>query len=95
MGIEEKYKIGDLSLYRIRNRNELRVIKYMREILVEYPEFEPDILDIQDIYALALNKLPSRYVQECSIVLQQDIDDIQIRDAIRIAIEKVKSSPNY
>jgi hypothetical protein len=62
-------------------------------VLQEYPGYSPDTLDLQDIYALALNSLPPHYVQEFSIVLQEKTHHEQIKAAIREAIEKVKKQP--
>lgn len=95
MDLEALYTFGNMSLYKIRNRNELRVIKLMGEILAEYPDYSPEALDIEDIYALTLNKLPSHYVQEGSIVLHDPVDDTTIRDALREAIQSVRQRPNY
>ncbi len=82
-----------INLNAIRNRNELRVIKHLPEILKEYPDFEPNLIDIQDIYALSLNLLPAFYTQEFSIVLKKTTDDQQVRDTIRKAIEIVMGNP--
>lgn len=95
MNLEDRYVFGNTSLYRIRNRNELRVIKNLPKILKEHPDTKLDTLDIQDIYALALNKLPAHYVQEGSVVLYEPVDDTMIRDAIREAFHTVMQYPNY
>ena len=95
MNLEAKYKFANTSLYHIRNRNELRVIKHLSVILKEYPDYKPDTIDIQDIYALTLCKLPAHYVQETSIVLFEEVDDTSIRDEIRNAIQIVRQRPNY
>ena len=95
MDLEPQYTIKNTALNKIRNRNELRVIKHLSDILDEFPDYTPDTLDIQDIYALTLNKLPAHYVQEGSIVLHDPIDDTTVRDRIREAIQKVRKHPNY
>ena len=95
MDRETLYTFGNTSLHKIRNRNELRVIKLLGEILKEYPDYSPEPLDIEDIYALTLNKLPAHYVQEGSVVLQDPIDDTTIRDCLREAIRSVRQRPNY
>jgi hypothetical protein len=84
-----------INLNSIRNRNELQVIAQLPKILDEYPDFEPNILDIQDIYALSLNLLPAFYTQEFSIVLKKSINDQHICDALRKAIEIVKANPAH
>ena len=93
MELEEKYQVGDISLYQIRNRNEERVIKFLPDVLLEFPDYQPDSFNLKDIYALALNKLPPHYVQEISIVMQEAIDDEAVREAIREAIATVRANP--
>ena len=95
MDLEALYTFGNTSLYKIRNRNELRVIKLLEEVLQEYSDYLPETLDIEDIYALTLNKLPAHYVQKGSIVLHDTIDDTTIRDSLREAIQSVRQRPNY
>jgi len=95
MDLESRYAVRNIALHKIRNRNELRVIKHLQDILSEFPDYTPEALDIQDIYALALNKLPSHYVQEESIVLHETVDDTTIRDRIREAVRAVRKRPNY
>ncbi|MCF8085414.1 MAG: late competence development ComFB family protein [Desulfohalobiaceae bacterium] len=93
--LKEKYRYGSVSLYRIRNKNEQQVIQNLDAVLREFPDFQPNTLDIQDIYALALNKLPPHYKQEASIVLSESTPRETIRQALREAVEKVRANPNY
>jgi hypothetical protein len=93
--LRAKYAYGNVDLWEIRNRNETRVVALMPEILDEYPDFDPQILDIEDIYALALNSLPPRYVQPGSIVLNEPVDDEEIANAVREAVLVVRNRPNY
>jgi len=95
MNLESQYTIRNTALFRIRNRNELRVIRHLQDVLDEFPDYTPETLDIQDIYALTLNKLPAHYVQEGSIVLYEPVDDTTIRDRIREAVQAVRKRPNY
>jgi len=92
---ERRYEYGDLSLFQIRNRNETRVIALLQEALNEFPDYQPEYIDIQDIYALTLNKLTPRYAQECTLVLQEPVTDDLIRDKIREAIRRVQKYPNH
>ncbi len=79
----------------VRNKNEKRVRDLMPLALQAFPRYKPDILDIQDIYALALNKLKPRYTQKCSLVLQEPITDEMILKKIKQAIRRVKKYPNH
>lgn len=89
----DKYRVGGADLSKIRNRNERRVISHLPDILADYPDFEPDLVAIQDIYALALNQLPARYTQRFSIVLQDPVSDEAIRQAVREAVVRVMNNP--
>lgn len=93
--IKEKYTFRSVSLHKIRNKYEHKVLENMDGVLREFPDYEPNTLDIQDIYALALNKLPPHYKQETSIVLSGSLDKEKTREAIREAVEKVRQNPNY
>lgn len=95
MDYEDKYLIYGVSLFNIRNKNETRIIDLMPEVIDEYFRDTPDPIDIQDIYALALNKVPARYVQQGGLVLREPISEDELRDAIRHAVEIVRSKPNY
>ncbi|MBF0277570.1 MAG: late competence development ComFB family protein [SAR324 cluster bacterium] len=94
--MEEKYQLGTVSLAKIRNKNELRVISLMPEVLKTLErEFKPDIMDIEDIYALTLNNLAPRYVQNGSIVMNEVLKDEIICDQIRAAVRVVSERPKH
>ena len=90
---DSKYRVGGADLSQIRNRNERRVISHLPAILGEYPDFEPDVVAIQDIYALALNLLPARYTQRFSIVLKEPVSDEAVRQAVRESVVRVMNNP--
>ena len=92
---EELYFNGKISLGQIRNRNERRVVNMLPEVLDEIESFADDPIDVQDVYALALNKLPAHYVQEMAIVLQKAVDDEAVRQAIIEAVQLVQQKPNH
>ncbi len=89
----EKYQLGDISLFGIRNRNETRVIEFMRRVLAQFPDYAPDPLEIEDIYALALNMLPARYAQAHSFVIRETVSDEMVEHAVREAVIKVRACP--
>ena len=93
--MEEKYKVNGVSLAKIRNKNEKRVIALMPEVLGTFTDYTPEIMDIEDIYALALNNLPSRYIQKGSIVLKEEVKNEVIREQIRSAVMVVSERPKY
>ena len=92
---EERYFYGKTPLGQIRNRNELRVIDMLPEVLGKIEGLGDDSIDVQDIYALALNNLPAHYVQETAIVLQEAVDDEVVRQAIAKAVQLVQQQPNH
>jgi hypothetical protein len=88
-------KLHDVDLSRIHNRNEKRVVQAMDQVFAAIEDWEPEALDIQDIYALALNALPPRYVQEGTIVFNESVRSTEIEQAVRKAVDKVRSKPNH
>lgn len=90
---DDRYQFAGVDLSGIRNRNEVRVIRLLPEVLEEYPEVEQNVVNIQDIYALALNLLPARYTQQFAIVLKDPVHLGQIRNALRQAVERVRDNP--
>ena len=91
---EQKLCVGKTPLHQIRNRNEARVASNMTSLFAE-SNLELDAIDIQDVFALALNKLPPHYVQEMAIVLVELVDEDTIRVALREAIAQGQTSPNH
>lgn len=88
-------KLRFVDLSRICNKNEKRVIQAMEKILAAIDDWEPEALDIQDIYALALNNLPPRYVQEGTIVFNERVKNEDVEQEVQAAVEKVRKRPNY
>ena len=88
-----KHEVNGVPLENIRNRNELRVIKLLPKVLAEHLDYTPSYLDIQDIYALALNNLPPRYKQSGSIVIRYPVTDAEIIRELREAISRVELAP--
>ena len=91
---EQERCVGKTPLHQIRNRNEARVAQIMPSLFAEL-NLELDSIDIQDVFALALSKLPPHYVQEMAIVLVELVDEDTIRVALREAIAQVQASPNH
>ncbi len=86
--------VQGINLDKIHNRNEKRVAKLMVEVLDQYySDFIFESLDIEDIYALTLNLIPSHYVQKGTIILQTPISDFEIKSKIRDATERVLDNP--
>lgn len=95
MAEHEAYEILGVNLAGVRNRNELRIIEKMREIIADMGDLQFDALDIEDIYALVLNNLPARYAHKGSIVLREKVTEKMIRDEIKTAITVVRARPSH
>ena len=91
--LSDQFKTIDTAFGKIINRNEERVKKILCNLFTENEWHQPDLLDLQDIYALTLNNLPARYTQEFSIVLKEPLTDDQIKKEIRKAALKVFNNP--
>jgi hypothetical protein len=90
---QNKYEVAGVPLENIRNRNELRVVKLLPQVLAEHLDYHPSYLDIQDIYALTLNNLTPRYRQQGTIILNESVRDEEILRELRSAVNKVELSP--
>lgn len=89
---EAKYTVAGVSLSDIRNRNETRVAKALRDALEHFNSpLAPET--IMDMYALALNELPPRYAQTGSIVLNDPVRETAVKDAVQKAIDRVLAHP--
>lgn len=90
---ESRYIIAGIDVSDIRNRNEIRIVEKMREVLEQMgnPSMEPQVL--RDAYALALNLLPARYKQSGTIVLREPIRESHLREAAARAIKQVLAKP--
>ena len=86
-------KLRFVDLSRIYNKNEKRVVLAMEKYFSSLEGWEPEALDVQDIYALALNSLPPRYVQDGTIVFNEPVKRADIENAVKDAVDKVRTSP--
>lgn len=88
------YRINGVDVSKIKNRNEKRLVRLIPEILEnEYADYLFESLDIEDIYALALNKLPARYAQKGTILLSEPLSEDDMRNCIRESIDRVLDNP--
>ncbi|MFC1493364.1 late competence development ComFB family protein [candidate division KSB1 bacterium] len=93
---DDKYFIGGYSLVNMRNRNEIRVIEAMREILPETPEFCGCDICLEDVYGATLNSLKPRYKHHMTIVLKDnEVTDENIAEKVKEIIKKVSGNPNH
>jgi Late competence development protein ComFB len=92
---KEKYQSFGVDLSSVRNVWETRLIKYMNEVLPEFPDFDYCSICIQDVYALSINQLTPKYVQQGTVLLKKEYTENDFRDIIEEAVEKVLANPNH
>jgi len=93
---KEDYIINGYSLEHIRNRNEVEVIKAMKDVIEEFPDFCGCSLCLEDVYALSLNMLPTKYVQHSSILFPKDkTPQDEIEYSVSQAVERVMKNPSH
>lgn len=92
---KEKYEVFGVSMAGIRNKNEKKVIQFMNELIPQFPEFDYCTICLQDVYALCLNQLSPRYMQEGTIVLKKDLRDDDYRDVVETAVNTVIKNINH
>jgi hypothetical protein len=92
---KEKLEIFGISMTSIHNKNEMKVIEFMKELIPQFPEFDYCAICLQDVYALTLNQLSPRYAQEGTIVLKKDLRDADYQDVVETAIATVIKNCNH
>jgi|GEM_PF-694109 Late competence development protein ComFB. len=93
MANNNPYTVHGVPLSSIRNRNEIRVAKFMQAALeaLEKPELSDEA--VMDAYAFALNMIPARYAQRGTIVLRDPVKNEDIVLAVNEALARVLSNP--
>lgn len=92
---KDKYESFGVNLAMVRNAWEVRVIKSMDAVLPEFPEFDYCAICIQDVFALAMNQLTPKYIQQGTILLKKDYTEQDFRDIVEEAVDKVLKNPNH
>ena len=92
-GTREKYMIAGVDVYHVRNRNEQRVAKRLREHIESrgFTDLAPDA--IRDAYASALNMLAPRYAQTGTIVLREPVRAAAIEAAVEEGLSRALRTP--
>lgn len=93
------YQVNGIQLEDIRNKNEKKVVQLMNDLIPEYSEFDNCSMCIQDIYALSLNQVAPKYIQDGTIMLKKKSslqeEEQEIRKIVRSAIETVIKYPKH
>lgn len=92
---KNSYELDGYSVEHIRNRNELKAIQILEEVIMEFNDFDHCQLCIEDVYGLTINQLPVRYIQVGGLNLSKGVSDEEIREIAREAIQKVINNPSH
>lgn len=96
---ETDYAVEGHSLQEIVNFNEVAVLRAMRELFGRDPDLCRCSLCVEDVYALALNSLPPRYIQATSVRTYRGsahfISEEEIQQQVRQAVDRVRANPNH
>lgn len=89
--------LNDVNFDLVINRNEKKVRKALEEFMAQgrgasYASTLTE-KDYQDIYALALNRLPARYCQKGTIVVGDPVRDEDVDEAVLDAFDIVIRRP--
>ena len=96
MDFEEKYQVNGVSLERVRNRNELRVVKAMRSMLPEQEGFCGCRVCIEDVYAATASNIQPHYVQFGAIMLHpKKPSEEELMTILAASFAKVREHPNH
>ena len=93
---EEEYILNGVSLYNIRNRFEVIVIRLMKQFIPHFPEFDNCPICIEDVYALALSRIPSVYMKNGKQAFADDkLINENIEEIVKYALFQVMSNPKH
>ncbi len=93
---KEDYIINGISLESIRNRYEVIVIRLMKKFVFQFPNFDSCQTCLEDVYALALSRIPSVYLKNENLIFEDDetIGE-NIEEIVKYAIFQVSSNPKH
>lgn len=92
----DDYTINGTSLRDIRNRYEVIVIRLMKKNIHQFPDFDNCPVCLEDVYALALSRIPSIYVKDGSQVFDDDESMTEnVEEIVKYAIFQVMSNPKH
>ncbi len=92
---KEDYDVFGIMLNDVRNKNETKIIQFMKELIPQFPDFDYCAICIQDVYALSLNQLTPRYAQAGTIIIRKEYTDNDYLDVIENSIERVLKNKNH
>ncbi len=85
------------DLENVYNLNEDAVAEAIERVLADYDSMCKCRMCLEDVFALALNKLPAKYIQ--SYYPTHDIakllDKKQVEKSVKAAVKQVEKSPHH
>ena len=91
----DKYEAFGVNLSKVRNAWEVKVIKCMKEVIPDFPEFDYCTICIQDVFALSMNQLTPKYAQQGTVLLKKEYSNDDFKDIVEMAVQKVIDKPNH
>ncbi len=92
----DEYTINGISLRGIRNRFEVIVIKSMKKHISQFSDFDNCPICTEDVYALALSRIPSIYMKDGSQTFEDDeLMTENVEEIVKYAIFQVMSKPKH
>lgn len=92
---KEDYTINGVSLIEIRNRYEAIVIDLMKKVVNQFPNFDNCPVCVEDVYALALSRIPPVYSKEGFPAASKELNDESIEEIVKYAFFQVASNPKH
>jgi hypothetical protein len=89
------YEVNGIGLEHVRNRNEMRVIKALKKVILDYPDFDGCQTCLEDAYAASLSVLPHEYIQEGTFLHPSEITDEEVEDVVRKSVVRVSAHPRH
>lgn len=93
------YAVEGHSLHDIVNFNEVLVLEAMRRLYRATPALCRCTSCLEDVYALAINALPPRYIQATSVRQYREspayVPPVDAVARVREAAERVRQSPRH
>jgi len=90
-----EYVINGMSLEDVRNGYEVAVIRMMKKLIPEYPEFDNCPICTEDVYALSLSRIPSTYFRRDSPFAKKFQPDDIVEEIVRYALFQVIGQPKH
>lgn len=91
----ENYTVNGHSLAKIRNKFEVIVINYMRELIPKFAGFDNCKICIKDVYALSLSRIPSTYVIDNNSTFDNEMNNENIKEIVSYSLFQVMSKPKH